>query len=369
MLRKLLVWLGGLLLMGALAIVVTVVGLVALSGESPADFARALLARASLNGREADLAPVNPTDSTPIRIEVVSGTGALAIAEQLRQAGLIRDADLFVSYVRAEGISGDLEAGTYFLTPAQSLPDIALALTDSRSSFIPFRVLAGWRVEQIAEAIDSNPLFTFDGAAFLAAVNTGAGASPAFLRETGLTVGQSVEGFLYPDTYQLPPTLDAAGLVNTLTEAFLNRGLGIEGVANLRAQGRSVSEAVMLASIVQREAVRTEEMRAIAGVYSNRLNIGMKLDADPTVQYALGNTRGGWWPQITRADYSGVASPYNTYLNTGLPPTPIANPGFDALWAAIMPESTPYFYFRADCRDDGYHDFAVTYEEHLANGC
>ena len=124
-----------------------------------------------------------------------------------------------------------------------------------------------------------------------------------------------------------------------------------------------------MASIVQREAVRVDEMPLIAGVYFNRLTTGMKMDADPTVQYALGKSRGDWWAQITQADYQNVNSIYNTYINLGLPPSPIASPGLDAIRASIYPEASDYFYFRADCRDDGYHEFARTFAEHLANGC
>jgi UPF0755 protein len=361
-------WALGLGLMVIAAAAISVIGLIYLSGESPADFARAIMARWSLNGRDAELAPIDAADTRTQRFEVSSGSSAAGIGAQLAQAGLIRDAELFVAYVRAQGIADELEAGTYFLSRAQSLPKIAQALTDSRSSFIPFRVLEGWRLEQVAEAITANPQFTFDGAAFLAAASRGQGASAGFLTATGLNAGQSVEGFLFPGTYQLPPDQTPEGLVNTLTEAFIEQ-VGAQALNDARGQNLSPLQMVTLASIVQREAVHPDEMPRIASVYRNRLAIGMKLDADPTVQYGLADSRGGWWPQITRADYTGVISPYNTYLNAGLPPTPIANPGLDAIRAVIYPENTPYLYLRADCRPDGYHDFAVTYEEHLANGC
>lgn len=361
-------WALGLLLMAVIAVIVSIVGILFISGENPADFARAVQARFALNGREADLEPVNAADTSPIRFEVVSGTGSTQIGQSLASAGLVRDTDLFVSYVRAEGIDGQLEAGTYFLSRAQSLPQIASALTDSRSSVVMFRVLEGWRAEEIAAAIDQNPRLTFSGADFLAAVSAGQGANPSFVSAVGLTPGDTLEGFLMPGSYELPPTITATGLVGTLTDAFIQQ-VGAQVINDAVAQGLTMRQAVTLASIVQREAVQPDEMDKIASVYRNRLDIGMKLDADPTVQYALNDTRGGWWPQITRADYTGVVSPFNTYLNDGLPPSPIANPGLRAITAAIYPETTGFYYFRADCRDDGYHDFAFTYEEHLANGC
>jgi UPF0755 protein len=112
-----------------------------------------------------------------------------------------------------------------------------------------------------------------------------------------------------------------------------------------------------------------DEHTLITSVYRNRLDIGMKLDADPTVQYALQGARGRWWPNISPSDYTGVESPYNTYLNFELPPGPIANPSLSAIRAAIYPAESSYIYFRARCDGSNYHRFATTYDEHLANGC
>lgn len=100
----------------------------------------------------------------------------------------------------------------------------------------------------------------------------------------------------------------------------------------------------------------------------NRLRTGMRLDADPTVQYPLA-VPGNWWPRITRADYQGVISPYNTYRNTGLPPGPIANPGMAAILGAVNPAVSDYLFFQAECNGSGYHVFARTYEDHLQNLC
>jgi UPF0755 protein len=139
--------------------------------------------------------------------------------------------------------------------------------------------------------------------------------------------------------------------------------------ADAAAQGLSLFEVVTLASIVQRESVRAEENPAIAGVYRNRLNIGMKLDADPTVQYGIGYKDGTWWPQITQADYVNAVHNYNTYLRNGLPPGPIANPGLSAIRAVVFPAASDYFYFRAACDGSGLHNFARTFAEHVANAC
>jgi UPF0755 protein len=329
---------------------------------------RTIFRQLALIGREDGLSQTVSRDDSPVRFTVNSGETPTQIAQKLLQTNLILDAELFVDYVRAEGLDRQLEAGTYFLNRAQTIPEIALALTDSRFSQITFTVIPGWRLEQVLEAIDANPLFAFDGAAFYQVIGPGAVIDPAFAQRVGLPEGASLEGFLFPNTYQLAPEITPEGLRETLLNAFLS---AVEGEIETTAatQGYSLYQIVTMASIVQREAIHIDEQPKIAGVYFNRLNIGMRLDADPTVQYALGNSRGTWWARITLDDYQGVISDYNTYRVTGLPPGPIASPGISAIRATVTPEASDYFYFRADCRADGYHDFARTYEEHLQNGC
>lgn len=329
---------------------------------------RTALLRFSLTGREADLARSISSDTTPLRFTVNSGESPAVIADNLAAADLILDADLFVDYVRVERLDVELEAGTYFLNQAQTIPEIAQTLTDSRFSQITFTIIPGWRLEQVVEAIDANPRFAFSGSDFYARVRRSAPIDPEFMQHVGMTTGASLEGFLYPDTYQLAPETTPEMLIETLTDAFLQAVSG-QFEEDAKMQGFTLYEIVTMASIVQRESVRIDEQPKIAGVYFNRLEIDMRLEADPTVQYGLDNQRGTWWASITRADYQGVDSPYNTYRNFGLPPGPIANPGIDAIRAAIYPEESEFFYFRADCRDDGYHDFARTYTEHLENGC
>jgi UPF0755 protein len=140
--------------------------------------------------------------------------------------------------------------------------------------------------------------------------------------------------------------------------------------AGFESQGLSIHEAVTLASIIEREAVVAEERPHIAGVFLNRLELGMKLETDPTVQYALGLQPGGnWWKaNLTTIDLQ-IDSPYNTYLYPGLPPGPIANPGLSSLQAIALPLQTEDLYFRATCDGSGRHLFAPTFEEHLQNAC
>lgn len=347
---------------------ILLLGLLLVSSGDPIGFVQTQWIRLRLAGREAVLNTPRSSDSTPLRFVVDPGDSPRIIAANLVVAGLIADAEVFVDYVRLQGWDTELEAGTYFLNAAQTIPQIAQTLTDSRGSFIPFRIIEGWRLEEIAEAVDANPLFGFSGAEFLAAAAAGTQPDESFAARVGLPAGASHEGFLFPNTYSLPPEITAHGLRDVLTDEFLAQvnAAGVESAAH--DQGWSLHQVATLASIVQREAVRIDEAPLIAGVYRNRLDIGMKLDADPTVQYPLGQP-GDWWTQITRADYTGVISPYNTYLSPGLPPGPIANPGLAMLQAVVAPEASEFFYFQANCDGSGYHRFARTFDEHLANSC
>jgi len=141
--------------------------------------------------------------------------------------------------------------------------------------------------------------------------------------------------------------------------------------AGFQDQGLTFHQAVILASIVQREAIVEEEMPLIASVFLNRLSAGMKLDSDPTVQYALGYDpiKTTWWKTPLSLDDLAISSPYNTYLQVGFPPGPISNPGLSALKAIAHPSQTPYFYFRAVCDGSGRHNFSQTFEEHQQNAC
>ncbi|MBK9122327.1 MAG: endolytic transglycosylase MltG [Chloroflexi bacterium] len=358
-------WIIGLGVLAVFAAAAAFALVVIASGRSPGDTVRSLIAQIALAGRADELETPFGSDDRPRRFEVAFGDTPTSIGQGLQALGVIGDAELFVDYARAEGLDTQFQAGIYFVRQTHPLTQIAGQLTDARGSHIPFRMLAGWRLEEVAQAIDNTPAFNFAGGDFLAAASA---PSAELAARFGLPPGAGLEGFLGEGTYQFPPDVTVAEVRDALAEGFLS-ALDALILADLGAQGFSLYEAVTLASIVQREAVQQSEMPLIAGVYRNRLDIGMKLDADPTVQYALGNSRGSWWPRITAADYNAVVSSYNTYLIGGLPPGPINSPGLLALRAVVYPQASEYYYFRADCRDDGFHDFAPTYEEHLANGC
>lgn len=299
-----------------------------------------------------------------IEMEVAEGEPASVVVNQLVDAGVVHDSLLLRSYMRYRGLDLGVEAGMYNLDGGMTIRAIAEALQSAQPTGLTLTVYEGWRLEQIAGALDQGP-YPIQAQAFLDAAHT---PPPGYPFLENLPEGASLEGFLFPDTYLLDPGSDAEELVTMMLDNF-NQRVDVEMRDTFSAQELSLFEAVTLASIVERKAVLPEEQPLIASVFLNRLRLGMPLEADPTVQYALGGQEESWWkPGLTSQDL-GVDSPYNTYRFTGLPPGPIANPGLSALQAIGQPEETTYYYFRAACDGSGTHLFAETFEEHEQNAC
>jgi len=306
--------------------------------------------------------PLNPGGAEQ-HFTIEHGEGVQAIAIRLEEVGLIRSADAFRAYLIYTGLDTSVQAGDYMLSPALSVVDIARELQDATPEQITFVILPGWRMEEIAASLSTSGL-EITPEEFLAVARF---APPSL---DYLPASASTEGFLYPEVYVLPRETRAEALVDEFLRNFslhLTTDLR-EGFAR---QGLDVYQAVTLASIVQREAIVAEERAQIASVFYNRLRSDMKLDSDPTVQFALGFdlTQANWWTNPLSAAHLQIDSPYNTYIYTGLPPGPIANPSLSALQAVAFPAETPYYFFRARCDNSGLHDFSVTFEEHLQNGC
>jgi UPF0755 protein len=291
------------------------------------------------------------------------GESVNAVANHLESVGLIQDAESFRTYLVYSGLDTSIQAGEYQLSTAMSPIEIAHELQDATPQEVTFVILPGWRVEEIAESLPTSGLpITYDE--FLAAAQTPPQQFD-FLRGA-----ETAEGFLYPDSYILPRETSADELVHELVRNFSLR-LSQEIRNGFEKQGLTVYEAVTLASMVQREAVHEEEGPLIASVYLNRLRMGMKLDADPTVQYAIGYNilQQTWWTNPLNLLDLQINSTHNTYIYTGLPPTPISNPGLSALRAVAFPEETAFYFFRAKCDGSGFHEFSETFDEHLQNAC
>ena len=346
------------------------VGLVFRSPNPNLNPAESVALRLMMSLRRSDLDATAAPDTAMVKFVINPGDTAGSIGANLVAQGFISDADLFRNYVRYSGIDNKLQAGTYFLQKSDSLREIAAALINSGSNSVTVQVIEGWRSEQIAAAIDANPMLNFKGSDFLRLVGPGAVLPADFVKKNGIPAGKSLEGFLFPDTYSLPAGAPADELVNQMLAQF-NAKINDQMRNDLRAKGLTLYQVITLASIVEREAVKDDERPIIASVYLNRLAVPMTLDADPGIQYALGNSRDSstWWPNLTLDDYHGVISPYNTYINQGLPPGPIANPGISSIQAVIYPQTTTYLFFRADCSGNGRHRFSRTLAEQQANGC
>lgn len=304
-----------------------------------------------------------------VRFIVTPGETANEIAQGLAQEDLLRNTDLFLNYLRYRGFDSGLEAGTYLLDPRATIPELAVALTQATAQEVELRFLEGWRLEEMAAYLDTVKAAEIDADQFLELARRQMpldAASHAFLAD--LPAQQSLEGYLFPDTYRVTLDAQAADLISQMLRNFDQRV-----TPSLRAafanNGLTLHQAVTLASIVERETPLEGERPMVAGVFYNRLSLGMRLQADPTVQYAVGFDASGnsWWKSpLTAADLE-ISSPYNTYRNEGLPPGPIANPGLASLEAVANPAVTNNLYFVADCDAAGSHLFSETYEAHLAN--
>ncbi len=323
-----------------------------------------LSARLLLEENELKASLNNSGAERSFQIEL--GESPYSIANRLQEEGFIASAEALRDYLVYSGLDVTIQAGDYQLSPGQTAVQIAQALQDSTPTTVTFHILSGWRMEEIAASLPTSGL-TFTPEEFEEAVTSPPDVSPLVKQ---LPQGASLEGFLYPDSYELPRQIPLDDFLTTLLDDFQSKmDYGMqEGFKN---QGLSLYQAVILASIVQREAMVEDEMPAIASVFFNRLKKGMNLDSDPTVQYALGYDAAtkAWWKNPLSLDDLKVQSAYNTYQVPGLPPGPIDNPGLSALKAVAYPAQTPYYYFRAACDGSGRHTFSETFEQHQQNAC
>ncbi|HEY4691548.1 MAG TPA: endolytic transglycosylase MltG [Anaerolineae bacterium] len=353
---------------GAAAVQYLRSGMTNLQLEAPENLQDAVIA-AYLSANQANLEQPAGTDSTPIEFEIQPGESLVAIANRLLQMGLISDVELFRRYLQYNELDQGIEAGKFTLNKTMTIPHIAQALQQGRRDELTVTIPEGKRIEEVAQIVASQ-VSQVAPDEFLRLASNASLWKAQFLFLSDVPADGSLEGFLFPDTYRLPLETNARDLIERMLRNF-DQKVTPQMRADAQAAGRSLWDVVRLASIVEREAVVADERPLIAGVYLNRLAQGWTLDADPTIQYALGDGRepGNWWPNLTLEDYQGVVAPYNTYLNPGLPPGPIANPGLSSIGAVIAPQASDYFFFRASCTGDGTHRFAETLAEQEANEC
>jgi UPF0755 protein len=287
---------------------------------------------------------------SPFTIE--SGDSLDTILEQLAERGLVNNIQSFRAYLIYAGIDTRILPGEYKISPGMSELEVANQLGDPQSAQTTLTILPGWRAEEIAESLSQVGL-DLSQEEFLDAVSR-----------------NQKEGYLFPDSYKVKRDIQVNELLDLLFSNFIAQ-ISSDLETQIEDQGLSLHQAVILASIIEKEAVLEDEMALIASVFLNRIRADMKLGADPTVQYALGynDEQANWWTNPLSLDDLKVLSPFNTYVYSGLPPGPICNPSYAALQAVASPEITNFFYFRAACDGSGSHLFAETFEEHLENEC
>ena len=303
-------------------------------------------------------ATANETNAKTVLFQIPPGTATQQIGRDLEAAKLIRSAtawELWARWLQWQDPEGGFKAGSYQLSPTQPLSAIAEKIWHGQVVQRSFTIPEGWSLQQMAAYFAEQGFFSATD--FLAAARQIDRNQypwlPADLPH--------LEGFLYPDTYKLNgDQVTPQSVVQQMLNQFKLVALP---VYQQRQQTKfNLHEWVTLASIIEKEAVVQNERSRIAGVFISRLRQGVPLGSDPTVEYALGIRQTAAQP-LTFAQVE-TPSPYNTYLNPGLPPTPIASPGLASLKAALYPENTNYFYFVA--RYDGTHVFSRTLAEHEA---
>lgn len=287
-------------------------------------------------------------------VEVPAGTGLNGIADRLAGAGVVPDALTFRVAARLAGVERHLEAGEYRFAGASTPFDVAMRLgrgdVYTRSVTFP----EGLTIAEMAGIFEHSGLGT--------AAEFEQAASDGSLVAAMDPEADTLEGYLFPDTYALARHAGADGAVQVMVARF-ERAFDAELRSEAAAQHLNVRDVVTLASLIEKETARSEERPLVAAVYRNRLRLGMALQCDPTVIYAL-MLRGQWTGNLRKQDLS-IDSPYNTYRHAGLPPGPIAAPGRPSLQAALHPADVKYLYFVS--RNDGTHVFASTLAEHNRN--
>jgi UPF0755 protein len=286
----------------------------------------------------------------PLQLTVPRGASLHDVTDTLVARGVIERAPLFRAYVRLQRADRALKAGTYRFRRGERWSDIVIALREGRVVSVPMTIPEGWTVARMIPRLAAATGLSEDSVRAHLAADA--------LAERLDVPGPGVEGYLFPDTYGFTPGTSLDVVLATMAERYRSFWTP-ERRTQLESTGLTEREAVTLASIVQAEARRVEEMPTIAAVYLNRVERSYPLQADPTVLYALGGPR----ERLLYAAIDSVADhPYNTYRQPGLPPGPIGAPGEAALTAVLAPADVDYFYFVA--RPDGSHVFTRTLEEH-----
>lgn len=297
--------------------------------------------------------PVSTAPGISQVIVVEPGMTAQQIGELLFSKGLIKNVLVFRIVAKLEGLESSLQAGEYEFGSDMTVQKIVAILAKGETVFRQLVIPEGFTVDQVAELIEKNKIGS--GAKFKALAKNYA---PYAYMETGSPVTYKAEGFIFPETYRVTKGTTEEQLLSMFVTQF-DKQITPEMRTRISELGMTIRQAMILASLVEKEARIEKDRPVIAGVFRNRLKLDMPLQSCATIQYILGYPKA----ELTMKD-TEIPSPYNTYQNMGLPPGPVANPGMAAINAVINSDQTNYLYFVAD--KNGAHVFSETYEQHLA---
>lgn len=306
-----------------------------------------------------------PAQRQECTFTVSAGESVPLIADRLESERFIADGELFTKYLVYSGMDREIQSGSFCIPEQSTSIQVAQLLADPSSRMIAVVIFPGWRVEEIGQSVDSL------GLSIRSEELVDANRDPSQIAlPTGFERIDSLQGYMAPGEYLVTTGTSTAEFVTRSVERFAD-GITPEISEQINQSGLSLNQIVILASIIEREAQQVDEMPLIASVFLNRIKVGMRLESDPTVQYALGYQPADqtWWKNPLTYEDLQAQSPYNTYQTGGLPPTAICAPSMEAVLSILQAPITDYIFFRASCDGDGYHQFSVTYEEHLSKAC
>jgi len=318
-----------------------------------------IFAIALLGYYNKSISPVNVENPKEITIEIPDGSNSSQIASILKENNLIRSETVFKILLKKNNVENSLKAGYYNLNTAMDMDKIIAELIKggANKNVIRFTIPEGYELRMIAEKLSNEGLV--NKGRFLELVSDKKYFQDKFPFLSELKEGQSLEGYLFPSTYEIYLNSSEEEIIEKMLLQF-QQVFDKKIKNNMDKVNLSLNEIVTLASIIEREAKVDDERNLISAVFHNRLKIGMPLQSCATVQYVLGTRK----ERLSEAD-TRIESIYNTYIHKGLPPGPIASPGEKSLIAAVNPENVDYLYFRSKEDGTGRHTFSRTYDEHL----
>jgi UPF0755 protein len=306
---------------------------------------------------QSGLKPVDPDSKQTITVVIYEGSGSSGISDTLKDADLIRNKTIFRLHTKFTNQAEKLRAGTFELSKSMSADEILEVLISGKNlaeqDVVNFTIPEGYNITQIKNVLVEKGLVTEEE--FLNEIANGV-FDYRFVE--GLPAGnERLEGFLYPDTYEVFADASAHDIIDKMLSRF-DELFTDEYYAKAEASNISVYDAVVMASIIERESKKAEERPVMARVFYNRLNIDMPLQSCATIQYILGEPK-----EFLTDEDTQIESPYNTYLHNGMPPGPICNPRIESIEAALYPDSNDYIYFVLSEKLDGSHNFSADYDK------